>query len=261
MSNFQKNQKKSLYCIKSIKKAMDLLNCFKQYKELSVIELSKKLNLNKSTVYRILVTLESGDFIRKNEITKKYGLGIKNLELGNIMKKQIEIRSYAFPIMENLARKTQESIDLNIIVNNKRVSIEEIESPHDIRKVIKLGESLPLCVGASGTAILAFLPDNEINKIIERENISGSGQIKIADTKKLMEHLKEIRREGFAISVQERVIGAGAVAAPIFNSHGNVIASLSISGPVTRFSKKKLKFYISLVKESASKISVSLGYI
>jgi len=163
-------------------------------------------------------------------------------------------------LLKNSPKKTEESVDLNILSDGKRVSIEKIESPHDVRRIIQLGKSLPLHCGGSGKALLAFLPDEEIDKIIQKEKFIPFGPNTITDPTKLKEHLKEIRKNGYAISFEERILGSASVAAPVLDYKGKVVASLSISGPTTRFTKKKIPVLISLVKEAAQKISASLGY-
>ena len=110
------SKKRSDYYIQSIKRATQILNSFTpQEKGLSITELSKKLNLHKSTIHRILVTLEDESLVVKNQITQKYRLGIKLFELGHLVQDQMEIRAYALPIMKEFAQKTEESVDLNII--------------------------------------------------------------------------------------------------------------------------------------------------
>ena len=255
------SKKRSDYYIQSIKRAIQILNSFTpREKELSITELSKKLNLHKSTIHRILVTLEDESLVTKNQITQKYSLGIKLFELGHVVQDQMEIRTHALPVMKELAQKTEESIDLNILSEGKRVSIEKIESPHDVRRIIQLGKSLPLYCGGSGKALLAFLPDEEIDKIIQKEKFIPFGPNTITDPTKLKEHLKEIRKNGYAISFEERILGSASIAAPIIDYKGKVVASLSISGPTTRFTKKMIPLLISRVKEAAQKISASLGY-
>lgn len=255
------SKKRSDYYIQSIKRAIQILNSFtSKEKELSITELSKRLNLHKSTIHRILVTLEDESLVVKNQITQKYHLGIKLFELGHLVQDQMEIRTYALPVMKELAQKTEESIDLNIVSDGKRVSIEKIESPHDIRRIIQLGKSLPLYCGGSGKALLAFLPDEEIDKIIQQENLLPLGPNTITDPAKLREHLKEIRKNRYAISIEERSLGSASIAAPIWDYTRKVVASLSISGPTTRFTKQKIPTLISLVKEAAKEISKSLGY-
>jgi len=255
------SKKRSDYYIQSIKRAIRILNSFALKKgELGVTELSERLNLHKSTVHRILVTLEDEGFMVKDQVSQKYRLGIKLFELGHIVKEQMEIRNYALPTMKELSQKTEESIDLNILSDGKRVSIEKIESPHDVRRIIQLGKSLPLYCGGSGKVLLAFLPDEEIENIIQKEKLIPFGANTITDPTKLKEHLKEIRQNGYAISFEERILGSASVAGPILNYKGKVVASLSVSGPVTRFTKKKIPVLVSLVKKRVKKISTLLGY-
>jgi len=255
------SKERSEYYLKSIKRAITILNSIAQEAdELGVTELSKKVGWHKSTVHRILVTLEDEGLVAKDQITQKYRLGIKLFELGNLVQEQVEIRKHALPIMKKLAQETEESIDLNIISHGKRVSIEKIESTHDIRRIIQLGKSLPLYCGGSGKALLAFLPEEEINKILQQEKLIPFTSNTITDPLQLKEHLKEIKKLGYAMSFEERIPGSASIAAPILNFKGEVIASLSISGPINRFTEDKLPRLISLVKNAAREISTSLGY-
>jgi len=254
------SKKRSDYYIESIRRAIQVLNSFTlKESELSITELSKRLNLHKSTIHRIVVTLEDEGLITKDQVSQKYRLGIKLFELGYIVKKNIEIRNYALPIMRELAQKTKESIDLNIILDRKRVSIEKIESLHDVRQVIQLGKSLPLYCGGSGKALLAFLADEEIDKIIQKERFIPFGPNTITEPIKLKERLKKIRRKGYAVSFEERVLGSASIGVPILDYTGRVVASLSISGPITRFTKQKITAFVSLAKQAAREISVLLG--
>ena len=255
------NKKRSDYYIESIKRAIQILNSFTiKEKELGVTEISKRLNLHKSTIHRILITLEDEGFIVKNQFSQKYHLGIKLFELGHIVQNQMEIRSIALPTMKELAKKTEESVDLNIISEGKRVSIEKIESSQDIRKIIQIGKILPLYCGGSGKALLAFLPEKEIDQFIKNEKLEKLGPNTITDPKELKEHLKQIRKNGYAISFEERVLGSVSIGAPIFNHSGKVFASLSVSGPISRFNEKKIPFFISLIKEATEKISSLFGH-
>ena len=253
-------KKRSDYYIESIKRAIQILNSFTiKEKELGVTELSKKLMLHKSTIHRILITLEDEGFIIKNQSTQKYHLGLKLFELGHIVQNQMEIRSISLPVMKIFAEKTQESVDLNVISEGKRVSIEKIESSQDIRKIIQIGKILPLYCGGSGKALLAFLPDKEIGMFVMQEKLVKLGPNTITDPKKLKEHLNQIRKNGYAISFEERVLGSVSIGAPIFDHSGKVVASLSVSGPISRFDKKKISLFVSLIKEATEKISSLLG--
>jgi IclR family transcriptional regulator, KDG regulon repressor len=254
-------KRQSDYYVESIKKAIQIINSFTiNEKELGVTELSRKLTLHKSTIHRIMVTLASEGIVIKNQENQKYRLGIAFFKWGCIVQHQIEIIKYAFPIMEELAKKTEESIYLNVVIGRKRMSIEKVESVRDIRRVIKLGETLPLYTGGSGKALLAYLPEEEINKFIKEEELISFTPNTIVDKKKLLKNLKEIRERGYAIAIGERVLGATTIGSPVFDYTGKVCASISVSGPTERITQQKIDLFASLVKESAMKISILLGY-
>ncbi|NLB11513.1 IclR family transcriptional regulator [bacterium] len=254
-------KERSDYYNQSIKRAALILNTLgSQNKELGISELSRLLDLHKSTVHRMLVTLEDENLVVYNKTLQKYHLGIKLLELGSIAKRQIDIRNIAWPIMQEIAQKTKENVDLNILIDDRRVSIEKIESPHDLRRAIKLGKSLPLYHGGSGKAILAFLPDSEIERILQKADLAPLGPNAITNPGVLKEHLKEIREKGYATSFEERVLGVASIAAPILNEKHYAIASLSISGPIARLTKEKEPLFAMLIKKAASDISKNCGY-
>ena len=108
---------------------------------------------------------------------------------------------------------------------------------------------------------LAFLPNHEIEKIIQKEQLIPLGPNTITNPVRLKGHLAEIREKGYAISFEERVLGSTSIAAPILDYKSNAIASISISGPINRFTKEKIPKFVSLIKESAEEISKRLGYL
>src|SRR4030042_4634249 len=248
------------YYIKSIKKALIILNSFNYDKyEMDLEELSIIANLPKSTVRRILITLEDENIIVKNKNNNKYRLGINLFHLGQIVKSKIEVKFIALPTMRELANETNETVELFFLSGDKRVSLEKIEGTLDIREVTTLVKTLPLYAGAYGKAILAFLSQERINKIITKEKLIPLGPNTITNAEKLRNNLLEIKREGYAISFEEIVPGWCSIAAPLFNEDKEIVASIGISGASIRFSKNKRINIISLVKEAANKISTSIG--
>lgn len=254
-------KKQSDYYIESIKRAVQILHTFSlEEKELGITELSKRLNLHKSTVYRILVTLANEGIVLKNQVNQKYRLGIVLFKWGSIVQHQMEIREFALPIMKELAERTKESVYLNVISGRERVCIEKVESSNDVRRVIKLGVNLPLYTGGSGKAILAYLMDEEIQKFIQEEKLVAFTTNTITDPERLLEDLRDIREKGYAIAIGERVPGATTIGAPIFNYTQKVVASITISGPSERITEQKIKTFSSFAKEAARKISTLLGH-
>ena len=249
------------YHIKSIKKALIILNSFNYDKyEMDLEELSKIANLPKSTARRILITLEDENMIVKNKNNDKYRLGIRLFHFGQIVKSKLEVKSIALPTIRELAHNTGETVELFFLSGEKRVSLEKIEGPLDTREETKLVKILPLYAGAPGKAILAFLPQERINRIITKEKLIPLGPKTITDPEKLRNNLQEIKREGYAISLEEIVPGWCSIAAPIFNEYKEIVASIGVSGASIRFSEGKKMNIISLVKEAANKISTSIGF-
>ncbi len=245
---------------KTVERALDILLAFlREGQELGITDLSRTLQLPKGTVHRLVSTLGAKGFLAKNEATGKYRLGLSVFRLGSTFLNQMEVRAAALPVLHELARITGETVNLNIARDRRRVCIEKVESSHDIRHFVELGRPLPLYCGASGKVLLAFLPDEEIEAVIA-EGLRPLTPRTITDPHRLRRELAEIRRRGYAVSRDERVEGASAVSAPIYDSTGRVVAGLTISGPTYRFTPERVAQFIELVQQGAARISASLGY-
>ena len=191
--------------------------------------------------------------------SKKYELGLKILELGGTAYHQLELRKIAIPFMKELAKKTRETIYLAALDRDRAICIERIESNLPIRLSINRGESFPLHASATARILMAYLPDEEQNRIIKK-GLKKFTKYTISDSQKLRKDLKEIKRRGFAFSNQELDLGAKAVSAPVFDFFGRAVAGLSIAGPVHRFDGKKVWDYKDLVLNYSRRISSKLGY-
>ncbi len=245
--------------IGSVIKAIEILFLFTQKHEMSLTEITEKFGMKKSSAYKYLNTLERLKLIEKDPTTKKYRLGIKILELSGVVLENLELRRVAKPFLEELARKCNETIHLMVERDGEGVYIEKIDSPRTIRMYSQIGKRLPLHTGAVGKSLLAHMPEEKVNEIISKPLIKFTENT-LTDPEKLKEELRKIREKGYAIDNEEVEIGLKCVGAPIRNHMGKVIASISISGPSTRFMPDKMEEYIKLIKEYAMKISRALGY-
>ncbi len=251
----------SSYLIQSLLTSIDVLDCFsKEEKNLGISEISRKLGLNKSRVHRILLTLEGRGIVVRNPDTMKYRLGLKLFQLGHLVEEQLEIRHCAHPFMEKLALETEETINLNIIYNGKRMSVKKIESRHEIRQAVELGKSIPIHSGAPGKVLMAYLPVDSLRQLLEENELTTMGPNTITDGDDLLIELSRIRDQGYSISFEETYLGAVSIAAPVRDFSGSVIAALSVTGPVSRFSDQNISRFIPLVIGSANSISGALGY-
>lgn len=247
--------------VKTVDKCIDILFCFSQEEpELGISELSKKLGLYKSNVFRLLKTLEQRGLVSKNEQNQKYRLGLKLFDLGNIVISQIEVRSVALPVMRELSEKTRETVTLNIASNGERVCIEKVESVEDIRNFVQIGMHNPLYLGASGKVLLAFLPEEEVAELLENLGEVRSAQGEMISKESLLKDINEIRIQGYAYTHGERNREAASISAPIFDHTGKLAAGIAVSGPNIRFTDERVKDIARLTVEAAKEISYRMGW-
>lgn len=243
--------------IKSIDKMSHILSLFTfERPVLSLKEIQEETKMPKSTIFRILETLEHTDFIYKNIKTHEYSLGFQVFRLGNVYQQHLDYRKVAIPYMEQLMDETKETVELNILDGIHRICIEKIDSPLDVRNFVKVGERKPAYLGASGKVMLAYLPSEElVQKLVEIEEQN------IVNIEVLEQELVEIQRTGYAITQGERILGTYSIAAPILGAKGELIAGLNIAGPLQRLTEERIALLKARCIQTAEKISVRLGYM
>jgi DNA-binding IclR family transcriptional regulator len=207
-----------------------------------------------------MTALASRGFLARNPVTAHYTVGLSAFRLGTLFLAQTGLREAAVPVIRELARTTGEAVNLNVVVDRRRVCIEKAESTQDIRHFVELGRPTPLHAGASGRLLLAYLDAEEVEAVIA-EGLPPMGPRTVTDAAQLRRALAEIRRRGYAASQDERVAGAAAVSAPVRDGTGRVVAGLTISGPSYRFPADRVRRYVRLVQDAAARISASLGHM
>lgn len=249
------------YKVKSIKNSIKVLESFSVEKlSLNLTELSEKTNLNKTTLFRILSNLEEEGYILKNVDTKKYQLGIKLFELGQLVQRERIICDISLPIMKELNSLTKETVGLDVVIGEKRATIEKIESPQVVRHTIELGKLYPLYAGANSKILLAFSSEDKIKKIVWKDKLVAFTDKTVTDPVKLESNLFEIKKKGYAVSIDELFNSSTAIAVPILKNNKEAVAALFVSGPSERFDGEKISKIIKLLKNSANNISKKLGY-
>lgn len=244
--------------VRSINRALRILKCFNwNEREFTLTEIAKKLDLPKSTVLRLLATIESEGFISKNIKTNHYKLGNTMYYLGLIAKGSIDLKQISNPIMEEICRTTKETVNLYLLDNLEKVCFNQVESPLAIKRYVRIGERSPIWYGATGKTILAYL-DESVWHDMEKE-LKRFTKKTIVDPHEFIDELIKIRDRGYAVSVGEKESDVGCVAAPIFDNSGKIIGCASISGPNYRF-PKDTDYFVSLIVDGARIISNKLGY-
>jgi len=228
----------------------------------TVSEISKKLGYSQSKAYRLVRTLIKYGLLQENPGTAQYCLGLNALRLGLLAQQRINISEIARPFMKELSLLTKETILLTAVNGTRGIVLDRVESEEPIRySLFHPGAIIPLHCGASSKILMAYLREGDWDRIIAKEGLKRYTPNTISDVKKLKAHLREIRKRGYAFSDQEVDRDVRAVAAPILNGVGELVAGLSVAGPVYRINKKQISSCAKLVMQYAQKISNKLGSI
>ena len=230
---------------------------------ISIRDLSLKLKLPKGTTHRLLSSLIYYAYVRQDPNTRNYSLGLKLVELGNLLLSQLDLRQVAEPFLRDLADRTQETVHMVILDQNEIVYVDKIETDHHtggLRMASRIGVRNPAHSCAVGKVLLSHLPDQELDFLIKEKGLDKRTENTITDPTQLKEHLKSVRKQGYAIDDEENEKGIRCVAAPIRNEAGKAVAAISLSGPAFRITKKVVQETLKKeVMETAYQISQRLG--
>lgn len=228
---------------------------------LSVAEISKHLRYSQSKTYRLIRTLIKYGLVQEIPGTAQYCLGLNALRIGLLVQQNLNLSVIARPLMKKLSLLSKETILLTVVNGTRGMCLEKVESDEPIRLSFQPGATLPLHCGASSKILMAYLPEEEWDRIIMREGLMSYTPNTITQADQLKKHLREIREKGYVFSDREMDWNARAVGAPIFDGSGRMVAGLSIAGPVYRITKKRVRELVRLVVQYAKEISYQLGYI
>jgi len=248
--------------VSSVEKAFLIIDAFKKKDELSVTELSGTLGYYPSTVHRFLTTLEYFGYVEQNPDSGKYKLGLKLLELGQLVLNRIDLRQRVRPVLKELANRSGETANLAIFEDKieEVVFIDQIESPRDIKMGLRVGRITQLHATALGKVIFAHLPNDKIKELLHKKEFLKLTENTTTDPEELYGQLNIVRQSGFAIDNEEAMEGAKCIAAPLRDYTGVVVAAISISAPASRITDENIDEKVELVKRSALEASLNLGY-
>lgn len=248
--------------VKSVDRALTIIQLVSKRKEgLGVTELAALLEINKSSVFKLLSTLVHHGFIEQDTETKRYRLGYKYLELSSILLESIDLRSQASPFLKELEQLTNEVIHLVVYDQGEAVYIEKLEGNETLRTHSQIGRRAPIHCTSVGKAILAHLSEGEVHSILDKHGLPKHTDHTITDKEKFLEELKKVNREGYAVEIEENEVGISCIAVPIFDHRGRITAAVSISGPTLRMTNERLTELREVITKVGQKISTRLGYV
>jgi len=249
------------YSLQTVERTLQLLEAFvsRPTHGWSLTELSKALGVHKTTMLRMLSTLERHGYLSREGESSHYRLGPATLALGGAAS-QSQVRQVAYPELRRLTEETGETSLLHVVSGTEAVCVDKVESPQPVRVTYDIGRRGPLHAGSSGKSLLAFLDPVDLDRLLPTLELHRYTNLTIMDTEELRRELDLIRRRGYAVSYGELDAGVYAVGAPIFNSLGRLEAGVTLVGPGSRWTEERLSRYVEETLTAARRISERLGY-
>ncbi|CAH0344345.1 IclR family transcriptional regulator [Bacillus sp. CECT 9360] len=247
--------------VKSVSRALDIITLVSSKKGgLGVTEIANQIDINKSSVYRILTTLVQYGYVEQDMETGRYKLGYKFLEVSSKLLDSIDLRSEAKPFLQELENFTNEVIHLVVYDQGEVVYIEKLEGNETLRMHSKVGKRAPMHCTSVGKAILAHLPSSVVLDILERKGLPVHTDKTITDKDEFIQELNQVKQRGYALDLEENETGITCIAVPIFDHLGKAIAAVSISGPTIRMTEERLNELQTQMQRIGKQISTRLGY-
>ena len=250
--------------IQSIQRAFNVVECFdKQIKELSLNDISKKLNLNKSTVYGIINTLCINGYISQNSVNGKYMLGNRFIIKGQLVSDTIfmSLKNAGVKYLKALSEEYKVVSHLFLYKNNM-LSLVEVSIPTNSYYIdISMeGKEFPLYAGSSGKVVLAHMTQNELDKYLSRHSLIKFTEKTLTDVDSLKDELSKIRVSGYSVEDEEQEAGVYSISVPIYDNNEVLIGTISITSLVGKV-KENTEELIDNIKNASKKITQELFLI
>ncbi|MGQ9365051.1 IclR family transcriptional regulator domain-containing protein [Azospirillum sp. ST 5-10] len=246
--------------VQSLQRALSILQTLAHSHDgLTLTELSQTVGLAPSTSHRLLTTLQQQQFARFDPIGNVWQVGVGAFTVGNAFVRTRDVALMARPLMRGLMEESGETVNLYVEDGGEAMCLTQIECRQLMRAIARPGGRVKMHCSSVGKAILAWLPDRDVSKVLERHGLPTFTAHTIATPRGLRDDLARIRARGYAVDDEEHAVGMRCVAAPIFDEHGRPAAALSVSGPAARIDDARLAVLGSLVVAAAGAATRELG--
>ena len=255
-------QKEGRYNVRAVDRVIHILSVLSDGKPRKLTELSEEIALNSSTVFRLLATLVHHNYVERDKLSGEYKLGLACLELARAYHAGNDIRRTALPELERLRDITTETVHLGILDKMEVVYLEKLHGLHAVGLMSSRvgGRSPAYCTGL-GKVLLAYTDSELVQDYFKQVGLHRYTDTTIQTIDELMDHLEQVRNQGYALDLGEHEAEVNCVAAPIFDINSQVVAAISTSGPAGRLNPLETKQeLIDQTREAAHIISAGLGY-
>ena len=249
------------YRVQVLERAFDILDALAEDGPCRRLnELSQAVDLHKSTTHRLLCALERRRYVERAPSGGEYSLGLRLFELGTRAVSRLGSVDLARPFLERLAVASGETAHMGIPRQGEVISLVSAESRHTLHTPSTVGRGTPLYCTSQGKAILAYSPDVAVRELARSKGLIALTPKTITSLQRLKQELKRIHAQGYAVDDEEFEPGLRCIGAPVRDHTNQVVAAVSIAGPVFRVSRQRLPELSKLVKRTAADLSRALGY-
>lgn len=243
--------------VQSVDRALSILEVLAHRGTRAITELAEDLDVHKSTAFRLLATLEEHGLVEQSEDRGRYRLGMGILRLAGATGARLDLVQEARPVTRQLASDTGETVNIAVLSEASALYVEQVAGSSALQSHNWVGQHIPLHATSNGKVLLSGVRREELDPLLE--NLRLHTEVTKVDPVALRTELEQVRTQGYAVAVDELEVGLAAVAAPIRNAHGDVIASISVSGSTYRLSGDRLPEIVQAVVLAAGEVSRRLG--
>lgn len=246
--------------VQSVDRALYVLELLARRGEAGVTELASDIGVHKSTVSRLLAALEDRELVEQAFERGKYRLGFGILRLANAVSGRLDVTRQGREICERLALEVGETVNIAVLRSEYAVNVDQARGPAAVSTHNWVGELTPLHATSSGKVLLAFMSADARRNLLAEAGLRRFTEHTITSVERLEAQLQDVSRTGYVVSLEELEHGLNAVAAPIRDHLGGVIAALSVSGPAYRLTDERVQEIAPTVVSAADDVSRRMGY-
>jgi DNA-binding IclR family transcriptional regulator len=244
--------------VQSVDRALSILEVLARTGEGGVTEIAAELGVHKSTAFRLIATLEAHRLVEQTGDRGRYRLGVGILRLAGATTARLDLVQEARSVCRQLAAETGETVNVAVLSDGSALYLDQVAGSSALQPHNWVGQHIPLHATSNGKVLLSGLDDDALDAALG--TLSTYTEHTITRRAKLREELARVREQGHALAVDELEVGLTAVAVPVRNAHGDVVASMSVSGPTFRLGADRLDHVVTLTMAAASEVSHRLGW-
>ncbi len=244
--------------VQSVDRALGILEVLARTGESGVTEIAAQLGVHKSTAFRLVATLEAHRLVEQTAERGRYRLGVGILRLAGATSARLDLVQEARPLCRQLAADTGETVNLAVLSESSALYLDQVAGSSALQPHNWVGQHVPLHATSNGKVLLSELDEGALDDVLGA--MPTFTPHTITRRRRMREELQTVRDQGYALAVDELEVGLTAVAAPVRNAHGDVVASMSVSGPTFRLGAERLDPVTALVVAASAEVSHRLGW-